>query len=195
MAACLISVTGTSGVIRINYTISATLYTIETSVGDFYIEDTATDVTYTTLSGDLTATSGCFTITEVIPICYKILWKGLATDGYIANAIILGNDIITITNTVFPKTRHDLITNINNANDDRVKVIGYKFRSVIYTEFTTYDSSYIVKVLGADIPMLRVKNMDNTGYIYIPGVLQPDCLPQEGFTIVDPCYNTLPPAL
>jgi hypothetical protein len=194
MAACLISVTGTVGVIKINYKISSVPYSIETSVGDFYIEDTATDVTYTTLSGDLVASSGCLTITEAAPTCYKISWKGIATNGYVANAIILGNDTITITDTTFPKTSKDLITNVNNANDDRVKVIGYKFSLVVYPEFTTYDSSYILKVLGSEVPILRVRNADDTGYIHIHGVVQPDCLPQTGFTIVDPCYNNLPPA-
>jgi hypothetical protein len=195
MAACLISVTGTVGVIRVNYKISSVPYSIETSVGDFYIEDTATDVTYTTLSGDLVASSGCLTITELPPVCYKISWEGIATDGYIANAIILGNDTITIANTTFPESRKDLITNINNANDDRVKVIGYKFNLVGYSKFNSYDSSYIVKVLGSEVPILRVRNADDTGYIHIHGVVQPDCLPQTGFTIVDPCYSTLPPAL
>jgi hypothetical protein len=190
MAACLITISGTSGVIRINYTISGTPYTIETSIGEFYIEDTATDVTYTTLSGDLIAASLCLTITEVAASCYKLLWKNITTPKYIAEAIVLGASVITIEDTIFPN--YNLTTSVNNAADDRVKIIGYK------TERTTSDEQnfyYIFKVLGANIPMLRVRNADDSGYIYIHGELQADCLPIEGYTIVDPCYNTLPPVL
>lgn len=196
MAACLITVTGTSGVIRVNYTISGTPYTVETSVGQFYIEDTATDVTYTTLSGDLVASSGCLTITELAASCYKLLWKNITAPNYISEAIILGGATITIADTSFPFSQL-LVENINNANDDRVKVIGYKYEFINPTGKEidqVYNLYYILKVLGADIPILRVRNADDDGYIYIYGVLQVDCLPQAGFTIVDPCYNTLPPA-
>ena len=199
MAACLISVTGTVGVIRINYTISGIPYTIETSIGEFYIEDTATDVTYTTLSGDLSAVDdGCLTppIAELAANCYKISWNSIESDYTIANAIFLGYGIggeITIPDTSFPNTPYNFMDIINNLGDDRVKVIGYK--TVGYdTTFPNFSRSYILKVLGTERPDLRIRNTDNTGYIFIHGVLQPDCLPQAGYTIVDPCYNTLPPA-
>lgn len=199
MAACLITVTGTSGVIRINYTINAIPYTIETSIGEFYIDDTATDVTYTTLSGDLIATDdGCLTpaIAELPANCYKISWTNVGTEYNIANAIFLGYGIggqITIPDVSFPNGRYSFVDAINNLGNDNVKVIGYK--TVGLTEVSTvFSRSFILKVLGTERPDLRVRNTDNTGYIFIHGVLQPDCLPQAGYTIVDPCYNTLPPA-
>ena len=195
MAACLITVTGTSGVIRINYTISAIPYSIETSIGSFYIDDTATDVTYTTLSGDLIATdSGCLTpaIADLPANCYEILWKDIRSSGYIAEAILLGMDEITITDTNFPDGEVGL--SINNADDDRVKVIGYKTEQTSPDSIWEYNYYYILKVLGSEIPILRVRNADDSGYIYIYGVLQADCLPKPGYNIIDPCYSSLPPA-
>ena len=195
MAACLITVTGTSGVIRINYTISGTPYTIETSIGSFYIDDTATDVTYTTLSGDLIAAdSGCLTpaIADLPASCYEILWKDIVSSGYVVEAILLGVDEITISDTGFPNGY--LIDPINNADDDRVKVIGYNYESSASGVFGQFNYYYILKVLGSEIPILRVRNADDSGYIYIHGVLQADCLPKPGYIIIDPCYSSLPPA-
>ena len=195
MAACLITVTGTSGVIRINYTISGIPYSIETSIGSFYIDDTATDVTYTTLSGDLIAAdSGCLTpaIADLPASCYEILWKDIVASGYVAEAILLGVDEITILDTEFPDG--NLIDPINNADDDRVKVIGYKDELSNSTSIWEYNYYYILKVLGAEIPILRVRNADDSGYIYIHGVLQADCLPKPDYDIIDPCYSSLPPA-
>jgi len=195
MAACLITVSGTMGVIRINYTISGTPYTIETSVGTFYIEDTATDVTYTTLSGDLIASSLCLTITEAAPSCYKIFWKNINAQNYTIDAVLLGMETLSISSVSFTNSGRNLIDAINNLNDDRVKVIGYKSELSNITTSTVYNCYYILKVLGAEVPILRVKNADNSGYMYFHGELQGDCLPQTGFTIIDPCYNTPPPAL
>jgi len=196
MAACLITVSGTSGVIRINYTISGTPYTIETSIGSFYIEDTATSVTYTTLSGDLTASSGCLTITELPASCYILFWKGIASNNYKTSALILGSETITVSEINFPITGKSFVSMVNDLGDDRIKVIGYKISYSGNNNIPEFNSeqSYILKVLGTDFPILKVRNADDTGYIYIYGELQADCLPQAGYTIVDPCYNSLPPA-
>ena len=150
MAACLITVTGTSGVIRINYTISGTPYTIETSIGSFYIDDTATDVTYTTLSGDLIATdSGCLTpaISELPANCYLISWDFVGTEYNTANAIFLGygpGGEITIPDTSFPNSNYSLVDAINNLGDDSIKVIGFK-TDISYQTFNTIYSSYILR--------------------------------------------------
>ena len=197
MAACLITVTGTSGVIRINYTISGIPYTIETSIGEFYIDDTATDVTYTTLSGDLIAADdGCLSpsITELPASCYLISWKGISAPGYIINRVYLGYETggFVIQDTSFP-AGVSLVDAINGADDDSVKVIGYKVVRFPSPE-AEYSSSYLLKVLGNQPPNIRVRNADSSEFFYIHGVLQANCLPKEGYTIVDPCYSTLPPA-
>ena len=197
MAACLITVTGTSGVIRINYTISAIPYSIETSIGSFYIDDTATDVTYTTLSGDLIAAdSGCLTpaIADLPASCYLVSWSEISAPGYIIDRVYLGYETggFTIADTPFPNSRYTLVDSINNADDDSVKVIGIK---VSWDPlFENFSCAYLLKVLGNQPPNLRVRNADSTQEIYIHGVLQADCLPIPGFTIVDPCYSSLPPA-
>lgn len=199
MAACLITVTGTSGVIRINYTIGSTPYTIETSIGAFYIDDTATDVTYTTLSGDLIATDdSCLTpaIAELPANCYKLSWTNVGTEYNVANAIFLGYGIggqITIPDISFPNVRYSFVDAINNLGNENVKVIGYKTVGLSDVS-TVFSRSFILKVLGTERPDLRIRNTDNTGFIFIHGELQTNCLPQAGYTIVDPCYNTLPPA-
>ena len=192
MAACLISVTGTSGIIRINYTISAVDYTIETSIGSFYIDDTATGVTYTTLTGDLIASSGCLTITNEPLNCYLLFWKGITSPGYKANAIILGSTTITIPDTNFPLGGSTLITSINDANVDAVKVTGYK---IVTDPVESDDPSfneyyYILSVIGTDVPILRVRNADNTGYIYIHGE-STSCTIPPGYIPIEPCYSTI----
>jgi len=197
MAACLITVTGTSGVIRINYTISAIPYTIETSIGSFYIDDTATDVTYTTLSGDLIAAdSGCLTpaIAELPANCYLISWSGITASGYVIDRVYLGYETggFVIPDTPFPNSLYNLVESINNADNDSVKVIGIK--TSWNNTLENFSCAYLLKVLGTEPPNLRVRNADDTERIYIHGVLQPDCLPITGFTIVDPCYSSLPPA-
>ena len=197
MAACLITVTGTSGVIRINYTISGTPYTIETSIGSFYIDDTATDVTYTTLSGDLIAAdSGCLTpaIADLPASCYLVSWSEISAPGYIIDRVYLGYETggFTIADTPFPNSLYNLVDSINNADDDSVKVIGIK--TSWNNTLENFSCAYLLKVLGNQPPNLRVRNADSTQEIYIHGVLQADCLPITGFTIVDPCYSSLPPA-
>ena len=197
MAACLITVTGTSGVIRINYTISGIPYSIETSIGSFYIDDTATDVTYTTLSGDLIAAdSGCLTpaIADLPASCYLVSWSGISAPGYIIDRVYLGYETggFTIPDTPFPDADYDLVDSINNADNDSVKVIG--INTSWNRTLKTYSSAYLLKVLGNQPPNLRVRNADDSGYIYIHGVLQADCLPKPDYDIIDPCYSSLPPA-
>lgn len=189
MAACKITVTGTSGIIRIDYTVSGTPYSIETSIGEFYIEDTATDVTYTTLSGDLIATDdSCLgtPIAELPANCYLILWKNLQATNYKIDAIVLGSEIITIPDTTFPESFSLLADAVNNLNDSRVKVTGYKME---YVSFGVSNNYYIFKVLGTNAPILRIKNTDETGYIYIYGESTSCTLP-SGYRAVEPCYST-----
>lgn len=185
MGACLISITGTSGTIRLNYTLSGTPYVIETSKGSLYIESTATSVTYTTLEGDLVASSSCLTVTNLPSSCYTISWNNINTNGYVINAIILGATTISIPSISFPNSTFELVSAINNLYNDKVKVVGHKF----VTEAGTYqyNNSYIFKVLGADIPILRLYNSTTNTYLYIYGVAS-SCTISE-YTQVVPCYT------
>jgi len=187
MAACLVTISGTSGLLKLNYTISSVAYSIETGIGTLYIESTATGVTYTTLSGNVTAASGCLTITALPATCNLLMWKGITAPGYIADAIVVGTETNIITNVNWPYTGLALVDAINNLAYDKVKVIGYKNN---YS--STDDSYYILRVLGTDIPQLRVRNADSTGYIYIHAALLASCTLPSDYIPITPCYSTLP---
>lgn len=195
MAACLVTISGTSGLLKLNYTISAVLYSIETGIGTLYIESTATAVTYTTLSGNAIATtaSGCFTITAANAVCKLILWKAITAPGYIANAVILGATTTTISDTIWPESGRDLIDSINNASNDNVKVIGYRDGTLTDDAGNVnYEFYYILRVIGSDIPTLRVKNADNSAYVYVPGSVLSTCDIPSNFETITPCYSQLP---
>ena len=194
MAACLVTISGSSGLLKLNYTISAVAYSIETGVGTLYIEDTATGITYTTLSGNVTAASSCLTITAAPSVCNLLMWKGLLTNpaGYIADAIILGSETTLITQTSWPNSGRALIDNINNVTYDKVKVIGFKNNSSYVNDIYNYEYYYILRTLGTDTPMLRVRNFDSTGYIYIPSTLLANCTIPSDYELITPCYSQTP---
>jgi len=192
MAACLVTISGTSGILKLNYTISAVAYSIETGIGTLYIESTATSVTYTTLSGDAIATSSCLTITAAAAVCNLLMWKGITAPGYVADAIILGSETNIIPDTIWPDNGYLLIDNINKLSYDKLKVIGYKEGSSFINNIFTYDSYYILRVLGSDTPQLRVRNADSTSYIYIQGSLLANCTMPSDYQSITPCYSQTP---
>jgi hypothetical protein len=194
MAASLITITGTSGILRLDYKIGGDSFSIETSVGTFYIESTATNITYTTLTGDVIATSGSLTITELPFVCYDLFWKNILSSGYTTDALIIGTDVLTLTNIEFPNTGVALAEAINSLEDTRVKSIGFKS---VYTNATgraegaKYDTYYLLQVVGTDIPILRVKNADSSNYIYFYGKEASSCSIPVGYTSTEPCYPIL----
>jgi hypothetical protein len=192
MAACIVNITGTSGTLKLNYTLSSVQYTLETGivpVGTLWIDSAATNVTYTTLSGDVIASpgAGCsLTITAAPPLCSLLTWDGkVTTSGYVANAIIIGSIVVPITETSWPNSGSMLVNSINNASSDAIKVIGYKNNST-----TSY--SYILRSIGSNVPQLRVRNADNTGFIYIPAAGMASCTVPSDYQYIVPCYGTLP---
>lgn len=202
MAACLITVSGTEGLIRLDYKIGVDSYYVETSIGTFYIEDTATDVTYTTLVGDLIASSGCLTVTELPAVCYKIEWSKLAMIDYHVSQIEIGSNTYSISGVTFPKT--DMFGSvINDLNVNEVKCVGYKIlnpTSVNNNQYNTlsystyYNGSYILKVLGTDIPVIKIADATNSNFIYIKGV-EYICenIITDGYQTITPCYSTSTP--
>ncbi len=195
MAACLITITGTSGLLKIDYKIGVDLYSIETSIGTLYIEDTATDVTYTTISGDLVASSGCLTITDLPASCYKMLWEDVYLPGYTLESIILDTNEYSLPSIAFPQSAPlteyggsalQLVEAINNLNLDVLKVIGYK---TTVTGINAYVSKYeyLFKILGSGSPILKVKNASSTGYIYFYS--DSDVCDLTGYNEVSVCYS------
>lgn len=189
MAACLITISGTSGQVTLKYKIAAIPKSLTTGIGSIYIEDTATEVTYTTISGDATAASLCLTITNLPYVCYNMAWTGLKNTGYKIDRVILGGTSLVIADTNFPRSDESIISAINALNNDNVKITKYLItnRSAIYTgneDQVIY--SYIIRILGSDIPQFRVKNSTNTGYIYIHGVSS-TCTPVGYLEAPDNC--------
>lgn len=185
MAACLITIGGTSGILELNYKISGVPHSIQTSVGTLYIEDTATDVTYTKLSGDVTASSGCLTITSLPVNYYKIGWKGVTGYNYNANAVELGSTVYTIPDTAFPLSYTNLATSVNGLDISNIKVVAYKTTHTSISSLQESEFAYIFRIVGTDIPRLRVKNADNTWKIYVIGETS-TALP-TGYTAIDVC--------
>ena len=190
MAACLITISGTSGILELKYNIGANPYSIRTSLGTLYIEDTATSVTYTRLSGDVVAASLCLTITSLPANYYKLSWKGICTDQYIINAVALGLTETTLPNTMFPISMQTLIDNVNNSSIPEFKIVGYKYVFNPIMDLEDVEISYIARVLGTNIPYLKVRNSDSTTNIYIKGVTSV-ALP-AGFTAVEVCEIDIP---
>lgn len=186
MAACLITVSGTSGELIINYKISTTSYSIRTGIGTLYIEDTATAVTYTTLSGDVIASSGCLTITNLAFNCYKLSWKGIVTDNYKFVSVTLGTDTLSIPgDVVFPESKLSLVDAVNSIGDDRIKITQYSVGVPSGSTIFAAERDYIIRVIGTDIPIFKIKNSDNSSYIYLHGVSSACSI--TGYTDVNIC--------
>lgn len=190
MAACLVTVSGTSGEVLIKYEIGGLPYSLTSGIGTFYIESTATSVTYTTISGNAIATSLCLTIAPVVTACFRFNWKGIVANGYTITAVIIGNDTLNFTPIPFPQTRTELATAINSTYSDRIKAILYK---EVIPIGATLDSqieyNYIVKVYGGEVPILSINNADSTGRIYIYGTVSPCNV--AGYDTVNTCEATI----
>lgn len=173
MATCLISITGTSGKARVDYKIGSNSYSITSTIGGFYLEDTATDITYSTIEGDAVASSLCFTITELDYTCYTILWKKIIANGYKFDAVILGDQIIPITEVIFNSSPELLTNSINSSGDERVKIVDYTISTTNPLDSASSTYTYVFSVLSNNIPILRAKNSDSTGFIYFHGEPSP----------------------
>lgn len=169
-APCLINVTGTSGEAAVRFKLSSVPHTVTSTIGSFYINSAATDVTYTTISGNAIASSSCLTIDPLPLICYKISWKGLITNDYKFDAILFGTEVLNLDLTSFPKAEN-FIENVNSKNDSRIHVIQYKIDYGQNPDLNEY--SFIVKVFDLNIPVFRIRNKDNSGRIYLHGEVSP----------------------
>lgn len=193
MAACLISVTGTDGLLRLDYKIGAIPYSLETSKGSFYIEDTATDVTYTTLTGDVIASSLCLTITELPATCSVIGWQNINLQNLVIDAVILGTTTYTFSDISLINAGITLADTINSLNINDIKVIGYlpyneNISSPSGTIVTNIGWSYLFKTTGSDLPSIRIRETISDLYLYINGIEQ-FCSIIEGYQSVNPCYS------
>lgn len=183
MAACSVTTGGTNGTFRLDFDLGADHNVLFSTFGDvIWIDDTATNVTYTTLTGDVTATSGCVTITELPQICYTLTYDRWSGD----TELITYNsefDAFLLDNTVYAFTTNytDDITNsaflpyeINTVLDnDNFKIVAAKIENV---DTNYMNISFIIRVYGSEIPSLRL--VSPYGNIsYIKGIVSASCLP------------------
>lgn len=179
MAACAITITGTSGSVVIEYYIGTTRHSMTASFGEtIYINDVATTITYTNVDGDAAATSSCITITNLPANYYIIAWE--TEDSYTMNidAIYLDAIEIPLTYAIDYNTEDwkDLAGAINSLVDPRFRVVaGRKLSSYRHT----INNYIIVRVLGTQVPWIRTLNVDNDSLLgprddhnsYIKGVI------------------------
>jgi hypothetical protein len=192
MAACVVSVGGTSGNVLIKYTLGSEITTIVPFGEDIFIDDAATDITYTTLSGDATASSGCLTITDLPAVCYSMEWESTGNAStYYFEAVILGVDEITFDDVEFDlRSLEDLASAINNAGDDRVKAVaGWTDEDIARLGAFHYIN---LRIIGEDVPYLRIRNDGTSFYLYIKGV-STSCTPGVDYTTYEIC-DPVPPA-
>lgn len=189
MAAALISITGTSGNVLLRYKIGTIQHNVEADIGNIYIEDTATNVTYTTLSGNAIASSLVFSITALPFVYYDLFWKGIIADDYSFVSFTTDNIITPIVPTVpFPNSDVTFANVINALNVEFFKIIKYKKLVTslnILTGKITYSISYIIRSTNSAIEF-KIKNADNTGFIYLkPTSVLLTSL--TGYTDIDTC--------
>ncbi len=203
MASCLITIGGTSGGVIINYTLGGNALSMNGGFGQsLYINDTATDITYTTTSGDATASSGCVTITDLPYECYILNWETrditFRTQAYPLKFDTIYLDAEDLAIPLSEYDRHNLeglAININELGDARIKAIaGKTVQAPLRGSFNHY---LLVRVQGAMIPKLRILNVDTdlpraAHYGYVEGVVQADCSIDVDFTTYDICDYTAP---
>jgi len=201
MPSCVVTVTGTTGSVEIRYILTGTAHVMTGIFGEtLYINDAATEITYTNISGNAAASSACVTITNLPSACYIVDWSLLFLDaingvyGYLNNTnytftgVIINNVLSAIApinyNTLTPNT---LANAINNLNNYRLKATAV--RSIISTNFNEY--FLVLKTIGSFIPEVKINNPSGNHTLYLKGVVSGSCLP-VGYTAIDICNPILP---
>ncbi len=178
-AACDVIITGTTGSVTIFYTVNGNLDSVTGSVGDtVYIPKDAINVYYIVNSGDAIPDTSCLTISESTETCYLFSWeKPSGSDTPLDDAgftrMYLGTNEWALTDS-----------DVGGNFDGSANYVGVAINDVATPLMiaTCYRDSglnryLIVKVIGSDIPKLRVTNPSGEGtkYVYLYGVAQEDC--------------------
>ena len=196
MASCAITIGGTSGSVVINYLLGAVAHTMTGSFGEtIYINDTATAITYTNVSGDATASSVCVTITNLPTTCYIFDWSintvVVGCDGfsyvpasdYTFDAVLLDSTVVPLTSTSYSEVSSTVLAQaINDLNDSRVEAVATKVTSGTGTR----EMYLIVKVTGTYVPQIRVNATIGNHKLYLKGTVTVDCIP-NGYTAFTNC--------
>ena len=166
MAISLITITGTDGKLLLKYKESTVPKSAILEKGNIYLDDaTVTDVTYTTLYGDLVASSGVFTITELPSVCYHFKWDFSPITDYEFVEIEVDGIVTALTPSTFPNQSPDTVAEtINSLGDDNLKAVQAKVDTSVRPNFTL-----VIKALSVDPPRLKVSNTAASASFYIEG--------------------------
>ena len=192
MAAGLITVSGTGQVLIQYIDAGSVARSLITGPGTLYLDTTGTDFTWTTLSGNATASSGVITLVEIETTCYILSWEepilGINTfqnPRLKFNGIELDGVTTSINESYFPMSSLRVGTSINDADISNIKATAYK--DVISNGSAPESHYLIVQVQGTDvIPYLRIANETSSQHLYIKGVVTGNCLP-AGYTAIETC--------
>lgn len=191
MAACLITISGTTGEVVIKYKIGGTDYTVRANIGTLYIEDTATDVTYTTISGDAIASSGCLTVTALPFTCYEVVYGGLTAINHQFDKVEYNNKTYTLTDGIsFPNNVYNFIDEVNDLGVDDLKITHYKVEATTMDIYSPVIYSIIFRMIGAFPPTLTILNNDTNSELLIVG--KPTSCSPVGYTAVNVCSIDTP---
>ena len=179
MATCLITVGGTYGEVLFNYLDSGSVaHSIVSGPGEFYLDDDGSDYTYSILYGDVTASSGCITLTEIPFNCYLIYWR--ETDScslknqYIVQSIIAGG----VEYSLYQKMGTKAFTAYNIASV--INDLGYP----IITAPAYQGDNIIIRTLNGEVPYLKLSDKSISYNIYLKGTEVMDCIP-SGYIPMD----------
>lgn len=196
MAACQINLVGIpTAEVLIRYTLNGVQNRIIANTGDpVFVDTTATNVTYTILSGAATITSSCISITNLPISCHLFKWVfSKAVLDCSGNARTALSDYafthVNISSVKHPITNFPFTTptglavglEINKIGDDRVQATAFKNTIT----GTTVSIELLVKVLGNNIPELELTNFIGNQKLFIKGVSS-SCS-TTGFTLIDIC--------
>jgi hypothetical protein len=159
--ACLITITGTSGLLEIRYTDGGVPSTIRVEgEGGVYLPDAVLAADYTVLSGDLDASSACTTLTEVPLVLNKFTWEIFdCLNPYQFNGIIADAVTSTITNTIYHTLDLNVIIEaINALGNDNIKAVAFK----LTVTGSTWVAELIVRTLGVDDLQLQLQGTAST---------------------------------
>lgn len=188
MASCEITATGSSGQAILKYKIGTNNYSTIVNIGDpIYIDDTASDVIFTRISGDIAVSSGCIAVTEVEYVCYIFKWesKGIPTNFTFVSLLHMDGEQVIDEVPFDLLNLEDLATSINKSSE-RIKAIAGK--TEVQNDRLSGFHYLKIRSIGFDIPFLKIRNTGTPFFLYL--VPDPDsCSIDSGFTEFNICES------
>ena len=184
MAACLITVTGTSGKIYLQYKESSVAKSLLLGIGSIFLDDsTVTDLTYTVITGDVAISSSCLTLVSKPIVCCKLSWDISNLKDYKFVSFSLDGEEYTINPVSFVNSFYQLAKAVNELQISEIKITE-GIQSIIGEYGRT---QMILKVISDDLPVFKIANSDNTVFIYLKTVTA--TCSNTGYTQFNTCMD------